>query len=827
MAESQIITQWGASFLKGTWRYIRQTFSGCGQDSFSQAPSQNEDMGSSLLNVLPPLDGGFRPRWGYTLFNGINVPQTLSVQSQPIFLYQNDLQDYRKYVVSTAGRLPVLNEDGSVYATNLFNSKAQCRMVTSRSYGYFASGVQADLQKWNGGFAQNPHGPGTVPAMSNWGIAAPSSPSATEPNTGLADGGGINEVWTVTGVTSAAVSLTPGPTSPGPIDVSNPLQATGFGFTVPASSTINGVVVSFTVNTTGPTGLTYISAQLIENGVPLGQPEFFGTSLVNGSQVVALGASTDTWSSSLAYTDTNAATFGVQITVTQQAGANATVTISAIQMIVYAAETVTLTPGSGNITLVSGRIYYVVYENSTTGHYSDLSLPSPSTGPLTSADVVISNIPISPDAQVSTVVILATSDGGNEEQLYYVGQIPNGTTTFTDNTPDTQLVLNNVYLEADAEGVETGVSNNDPPPADLHYPIKHRGRLYGVSGIKNLFFSKADSELLTSTGLLVGKFEECWPALNYLDISEGAEEILGLLSDGQVLYIGTERRIIRLFGDGPATYLQPEALFIDVGILNQDVWQLVFLEGNPVGAMWLTHDLRVVGSDFNTYQDVGMPIQDVLNTINIATAQQAAWAAYLTSGQYCLYVLGVPTGSATTPNTLLVFDMKLRQWYVWRLADSVTGATSQVAFSNNQVLNIFTTTAGPVYRFDPTQLVDRNGQANPGPYPPASWPITIQTSFTPMGDPAARKYLNEIEVMTGDLGCKVTVEGASTRQDFLSPHQVIANAPLVPKPLGQYFVSLASRTTLDRYYRFTFNSTSTSFDELRGYNVEGTVLNRV
>lgn len=815
MAESQIITMWGASFLKGTWRYIRQTFSGCGQDSYSQAPSQNEDMASSALNVLPPLDGGFRPRWGYSLFAAsLALPNAVS-QSQPFFLYQSDTLNYRKYVLPQPTQIAAINEDGSSYVASLFTPQAQPRMVTSRSYGYFASGQGADLKKWSGD---------QTPTITNWGILAPAETVAPAAPTTFTDvPGPSGTAWSVVGATSS-VSL----------PASNPAQsdfltATGLGLSVAGGGNVNGVTVTFTLVSTSPGAAgASIAVALTYDGMTPGSgfkifPFAPGTmGVLHGVQEVTLGSSSDSWNGTLTPAIVNSANFGVLVSIVTTNGLAAQFQVGNILVAVNAPEAMSLTTsGSGAINLVSGRIYYAIYENALTGHYSDLSVATASTGPLTNNDVVITNIPTSPDPQVTTVVLLATSDGGNEEQLYFVGQVANGTTTFTDNTPDTTLVLNNVYLETDATGDETGVSFNDPPPADLRFPIKHRGRLYGVSGVKNLFFSKADSELFTSTGLLVGKFEECWPPLNFIDISEGAEEILGLLSDGQVLYIGTERRIIRLFGDGPATYLQPEALFVGVGVLNQDVWQLVFLEGNPVGAMWLTHDYRVVGSDFNTYQDVGTPVQDILNSANTAVGQQANWAAFLQQNEFCLYVLAIATGANTQPDTLLVFDLKLRQWYVWRLADLALGAILNITFAGNLIQNVFSTATGQIYQFSPSQFQDRVGVA------PQSFPITLQTSFTPMGDPAARKFLNEIEVMTGDPACLVTVEGASTRQDFLAPHQVIANAPLVLKPLGQYFTSLASRTTLDRYYRFTFNSTSSTLDELRGYNVEGTVLNRV
>lgn len=919
MAESQIITQWGASFLKGTWRYIRQTFSGVGQDSFTQAPSQNEDMFQAATNVLPPLDGGWRPRWGYTFFTQMASSAGASLQSTPPFLYQSDLLNFRRFVVPNLNGVPVFDEAGNQSVASLFTPAAQPRMLTSRSYGYFASGVQADLLKWDGSSAG---------VMTNWGIQAPASANAIQPSpappsqvTGYAGTGankslgeGANFNWQVP---ANATGAPDGNLSKARCHITNELDLTNYSLAVPADVSVTGLQVNLAFSWLQVKNGT-LNVALINNGVRISPPiqyqmadgngSFLGTSsinidftqvaasvsgtalyttatpttllasgdtvvvtgftnasnngtfiisqittntltLINGSAVaevnplglgvvaasngLAFGGMGNLWTVNLTSEICNSTSFGVAIWAAGTSLAtgffdniiNNNIAVDSAQIIVFFTAPIgTATGGPGAITLVSGRIYYQVYMNSTTGQISDLSLPTASTGPLTDQLVNLTGLSVSPDPQVDTAIILATPDGGDEEQLYYVGQVANGVTTFQDNTPEPTLITNNVYLELDSNGDELGVSFNDPPPADLRFPLKHRGRVYGISGAKNLFFTKSEAELYTSSGLLVGRFEECWPPLNFLDISEGAEEILGLLSDGQVLYIGTERQVIRLFGDGPDTYLQPEALFVDVGVLNQDVWQMVFLEGNPIGAMWLTHDLRVVGSDFNTYQDIGLPIQDMLNSINVSVAQQACWASYMALGQFNLFVLAVPTGSATQPNTLLVFDLKVRQWFVWNLADVVVGGTFNIALAGNQPQCLLINPQGAAFTFTPGQFSDR---INYPSFNPTPFPITLQTSFTPLGDPAARKLLNEIEVQTGATDMLVTVAGASTTAEFASPNIVLANAPLITKPRGELGVFLASSVSKDRYYQFTFQSTSSGFNYLRGYNVEGIVIHRV
>src|SRR2546429_4298334 len=45
---------------------------------------------------------------------------------------------------------------------------------------------------------------------------------------------------------------------------------------------------------------------------------------------------------------------------------------------------------------------------------------------------------------------------------------------------------------------------------------------------------------------------------NQFDISEQAETVVGLLSDGETLWVATERAIRRIIGDSPSNFQKPE-----------------------------------------------------------------------------------------------------------------------------------------------------------------------------------------------------------------------------------------------------------------------------
>ena len=481
----------------------------------------------------------------------------------------------------------------------------------------------------------------------------------------------------------------------------------------------------------------------------------------------------------------------------------------------------------GVVTLISpiGRRYFIVYLNSTKQNFSDLNPVSASTGPITNGQISLVSIPISPDPQVDQKVILATADGGDPSTLYFVGQIANSTTSFTDNTAEADLVLHNIYQQIDATGNDIGVVGNDPPP-NGSFPTLHKGRVFMIFN-NALAFSKSLPEITTSTGIVAGRFEEDWPPENVIPYTPGVEIGKGLLSDGSTLYIGTEQHIRRLFGDGDAVnnFSTPDVVFSETGLMTQNVWKIVFLEGTPVGSMWVTPDFRVIESDFNTYKDVGTPIQSTLNTINPA-ATQACWAQSVTYGPYNFYVLALATGNNTAPDTLCVFEMHLHKWYVWQFADNFLSGLFYVSL-NGVPRWLMVDTNGNVRFVDTTVVTDRSTDT---PVPITS---TLRTTWLHFGDASMRKTLNEIELDTSMTGTLVTVEGATNTSDFTNPNIIATNLPLTANIFGQLKVFLSGLPIIYRFYRFTFTSassasTSLTSDVLLGYfSAEILPLNRI
>ena len=605
----------------------------------------------------------------------------------------------------------------------------------------------------------------------------------------------------------------------------------------------------------------------------------------------------------------------------------------------------TATPaGGGSINLEVGRRYLVaflytvtgetcLYDISSGGTDEQHTTDSVNTGPQTNlTSVGLASLPLYTIGSSGFVaanmhrVILATSDGGPLDTLYEIGRITNNTTTtFTDDYTEEAVLASPVWAELTLDGAEVGIYDNTRPSTTIPTAtivIPHRGRLFAITE-QFLFWSKNLEESTSSTNTLTGRFESSWPAANQLPVATASEFGRGLFSDGARLYIATDRSI-RYCDDWAGTLSPPQTLFNEVGLMRQHTWKAVAHEGKQTGAIWLTPDRRVVASDFNTYGDIGRPIQEILNDINIARARVCAHATFVSDGPYEFYALAIPapgvntttnsgtaqagaastitlaagasavndfyntqtitttsgTGSGqsrtifdyvgatkvatitppwtTTPDnttgysitaaecdTLCIYNMSVNprtetrhnNWFIWKPAevDNTLGVPGNGIFAqaylqdtvNNRSLWAFSTanggppTDGRVYRWHTgtewetaNNLRDRNSASET----PVSFDVTIRTSWLDWGLPQVVKFLNELELHTGDSALTVTVEGANTKAQFSSPTTVSSATAVTALPQsGQYKRGLASKFTKYRFYRFTFNSPAGTTRELLSY----------
>lgn len=818
--------------LEGPSRYLRDNFQGSGQDSHTQAPAQDPVMWQALTNAMPITKGVIERRWGYTQF-------ATPTAAKRLFNFQRD-SDGLRVILATGGTAPqAFTELGASYNSSIYtvsNINAILRQLTSRSYSYFYNGNTPDAKKWDGNNA------GGGAGVTNWGINSAdvtvnvagggTGNTSYGPNAPTIAGLGGGAAWTnpnnikVQDGAVATITLTP---PVGGNVQSGHLQGTGFGFSTTGIAIV-GIQVDVKLACDHPAGrysLANMTAKLLKNGFVYGTGKNNGNlpDNVSGLAFITYGGPTDLWGGTWATGDVNASNFGIDLQAFWGDDFNqdpSTFNVDFVRITIYVNPNTGSSTNSGNgvgvvsivpqanaITLNIGRVYYLVPKNSTTGHYGDLSNASNSTGPITTSSKVNLVLATYNDPQVDYKAILATADGGDPSVLYLVAEVTNTTTTYSDVTPDTTLVLNQAFLFTDQLGNSFGVALNDPPPAG-NLAIKHQGRLWMSSG-QNVFFSKAVAELTLPNGFIAGKYEECWPGSNYFDVSEGAETISGLLSDGTTLYIGTQSHVRRLMGNTPANFQQPQIVHPQTGVLNQECWQIVYTQGTPSGSIWMTPDYRIIQSDFNTYMDIGAPIQDILNGLK-STAPSLVHASFVATGEYDLYIIAVPSTQTTYCDLHLVYDMRHQKWFVWQPTNGSLALLYNItAAGGTQWLFLQGTTGTAINRYQPTALTD-NG---------TGFTVSAKTSWMGLVEPTQRKILNEVEV-SGDNQMLLSVSGALTAADFLVPKVIITNQPLVLGPLGTLKFFIAALGS-DRYknYQFTFASSSTLTPiMLNSYNIE-------
>lgn len=704
-------------------------FQKSGIDTFTSANATNPDGFLQLDNLLPAINGGFQSRWGTTslgyLLNNSGgsqftnalvrmFPYQVSAEGAISGDYYSGFSNYYSIIGTDNTSVEAIFNEGTndkqVIAT--FSGTGNVYAATSRSFFYLFDGV---------GVPQKKH------------------------------------VAFLTDTTSAVGFPAPTPATPGinPNVIAN--AGTGIGYNL---GTTSAVVTSGTGS----------GAAILLNGAS-------GTQgYINQAIVTSPGSgylSTDT----ITVTDTSGGGHGAILTPTFYNGTLVAVSIN------------------GPITLNVGRSYALAFMNSKTGHVSDVTTETgvfsyfPAVGTTwvdSNGDVqttlplgctqLICRVSIFPptDPQIDTVLMVATSDGGDLEHLYEVTTFPLSSfvtdptfsgkvylpTNYIDTLPDTindfgqtqsytgaTLLTNNLYVDVDTYGNIIGIFANLPPGVAYNKPVCNQGRMYTTDG-KSVFYSKNITEVTTSTGLITSKWEEAWPGDNVLNIGFDNEVITGLLSDGTYLYIGTTQNIYQLSGTNLATF-SIQCIFPKIGVYGQDAWSIVYKEYVPVGYMWVTPDLKVMLSDFTSYKDIGSPIYPLLEDDNGFYLQPC------TFGPYNMAMLR----SGSDP--LFVFNLNSDSWYRWIFPQGGTSRIGPILNYNNSagINNVYFNlpfTTSPRNNgfgfFDPTVYADS--------YPiPGGLPIAwaVRTGWQDMGDMTGIKVINQIEIWSTSSSLQTSV----------------------------------------------------------------------
>lgn len=481
---------------------------------------------------------------------------------------------------------------------------------------------------------------------------------------------------------------------------------------------------------------------------------------------------------------------------------------------------------AGNINLVGGRAYTVIYRNSLGGITSSIApftgrmgITTDPTDDSVGVSITLTNIPISGDPQVDQRVILATADGGAQDTLYEVTIInDNSTTSYVDNLAEGDLTSGAIWNERGTFG-EVGCINNTPP-FETCIDTTHsgvtgsaangpklccvfRGRLIVALG-HHIFFSKNQFEV-TTQNTVAGRWETCFPVRNQVPISSnGAEVCTSLRTDDTRCYIGTNRAVYILDSDNPGLN-PPRALFQEVGVLNDAVWQTIYHEGHAVGAVWVTPDHRVIYSNFETYKDRGRAIQTTLNNLSSSIVTTAT-STFIADAEHEFYMLA-PGGSSLN---VLILNVKTGKWFKWFspfAADFVRCIGYTWDATNIRPLPLFAVPGQQLYRWNKATVQDHSSGTT-GLSRPA-----IQTNWLDFGDPTVVKYLNSVEIQTDEPSATLDVQGANSEDDFDVPTDLVTARAFTANIFGELTASLADVSTRHRFYRFGFggfdNSTET------------------
>lgn len=184
--------------------------------------------------------------------------------------------------------------------------------------------------------------------------AGPSLPTAATGNTGTIGGGSI--AWgTPTNIeladgTSATAVL---PSASISTQISDDLIGTGFGFSIPVGSTINGILLEINVKQSVIAGGGAIenSIHLLKAGASAGADKATGAQPGTALAIATYGGSADLWSTTWTPADINNANFGAAASYQNSVLASRTVSVDFFRI------TVTFTPPASTSTSQMFKVF--------------------------------------------------------------------------------------------------------------------------------------------------------------------------------------------------------------------------------------------------------------------------------------------------------------------------------------------------------------------------------------------------------------------------------------------------------------------------------------
>jgi len=390
------------------------------------------------------------------------------------------------------------------------------------------------------------------------------------------------------------------------------LQGEGFGFSLPNTEIVTGVQISVNIAVTvagsGSTTASY-PVQLLINGLPTGNIKQLNVTANGSFQTASLGGSADLWGTTLSPSVISQSNFGFQFSpsISSQSGQSFAFQVNSYQVTIYGIGGPNIAQVSGSLTTTNGGYQYVyAYGNPVSGHISNPTPPSLSTGNFTSKSINVS-LTASSDPQVTQIHVYRTKDGGSVYYELPTSPYPNTTQVITDNAAD--ATLNTLIFWPTIPYVL-----NTPPPLGLGKMAYHMGRIWGAVG--NFVYYSANGDVALGNG------NESFPPANVFQFPTTVNRLLPY-SSGLLVFTADDVWII--YGTSVATFY-PMPFQQGVGLLS---YNALDIQGSNV--FLYTTDRQMLSLSSSGINEIGYAIGDQLqanfNPANVHVASIIAGTA--------------------------------------------------------------------------------------------------------------------------------------------------------------------------------------------------------
>lgn len=261
-----------------------------------------------------------------------------------------------------------------------------------------------------------------------------------------------------------------------------------------------------------------------------------------------------------------------------------------------------------------------------------------------------------------------------------------------------------------------------------------------------------------------------FPALNYIDVEpDDGDRIVSVISFDDSVYIFKKRSVYRMVITGLDG---PDAFIIRPVLRNVGAWAknsvrvvpgqgIFFLAQNTLYQLSNSQAASLNGGGL---EPIGDPIQRTFDSINRAQWGNAVAAVYPKKYQYWI---SVATNSATSNNTVLVYDYIQKAWTIYSNINA--NALAQAEDSNGNNLLISGDYAGNQYKQDTTNTTDNvNGVTT-------AIPFAYTTPDLVLDSPEFTKNFKYLYLFFNVVESTTTVEAAF---DYSSSYEYSTNISL-------------------------------------------------